>query len=154
MLTTPLIGFLYFVWYRVQTAYVTVEPKKKKQQPQYSQTRSLAASVSSVEIPVATKNAASAPASPSIPPIEEHLGPVQEGGSATSAPRPTFNPTGLTEGRELRRARIVITVKRTKEYEQWLEENPLEAIIVGDADDGANHDTTAKEGMLPHQRPT
>lgn len=38
-------------------------------------------------------------------------------------------------GRELRRARIVITVKRTEGYKQWLEENPLQAIIAGDGDD-------------------
>ena len=37
--------------------------------------------------------------------------------------------------RELRRARIVITVKRTESYERWLEENPLQAIIAGDDDD-------------------
>lgn len=38
-------------------------------------------------------------------------------------------------GRELRRARIVITVKRTESYKKWLEENPLQAIIAGDGGD-------------------
>ena len=42
---------------------------------------------------------------------------------------------GSAGGRELRRARIVITVKRTEDYERWLEENPLQAIIAGDGDD-------------------
>ena len=42
---------------------------------------------------------------------------------------------GSAGGRELRRARIVITVKRTRDYERWLEENPLQAIIAGDGDD-------------------
>jgi len=37
--------------------------------------------------------------------------------------------------RELRRARIVITVKRTETYKQWLEDNPLQAVIAGDGDD-------------------
>jgi hypothetical protein len=35
----------------------------------------------------------------------------------------------------MRRARIVITVKRTDSYRKWLEENPLQAIIAGDAGD-------------------
>jgi hypothetical protein len=37
--------------------------------------------------------------------------------------------------RELRRARIIITVKRTASYKQWLDENPLHAAIAGDADE-------------------
>jgi len=37
--------------------------------------------------------------------------------------------------KELRRARIVITVKRTESYKRWLEENPLQAIIAGTGDD-------------------
>ena len=38
-------------------------------------------------------------------------------------------------GRELRRARIVITVKRTASYKQWLDDNPLQTIIADDEDD-------------------
>jgi hypothetical protein len=44
-------------------------------------------------------------------------------------------------GRELRRARIVITVQRTASYKQWLDENPLQSALAdddveeGDADD-------------------
>lgn len=37
--------------------------------------------------------------------------------------------------REMRRARIVITVKRTESYKRWLDENPLQAIIAGDGGD-------------------
>jgi hypothetical protein len=36
------------------------------------------------------------------------------------------------QGRELKRARIVITVKRTEQYKRWLEENPYQAVLVGD----------------------
>lgn len=43
-------------------------------------------------------------------------------------------------GRELRRARIVITVKRTDNYKQWLEENPLQAIIAGSTGDSDEDD--------------
>jgi len=48
-------------------------------------------------------------------------------------------------GRELRRARIVITVKRTSEYKKWLEENPLQAIIAADVDE----EVTRKQTTLP-----
>jgi hypothetical protein len=39
----------------------------------------------------------------------------------------------------MRRARIVITVKRTESYKQWLVDNPLQAIIAGDDDDDDEH---------------
>jgi hypothetical protein len=42
---------------------------------------------------------------------------------------------GSSGGRELRRARIVVTVRRTENYKRWLEENPLHAIIATEADD-------------------
>jgi hypothetical protein len=38
-------------------------------------------------------------------------------------------------GRELRRARIVVTVRRTESYTRWLEENPLQAIIASEVDE-------------------
>lgn len=41
----------------------------------------------------------------------------------------------ISAGRELRRARIVITVKRTASYKQWLDDNPLQAIAADDEDD-------------------
>jgi hypothetical protein len=41
----------------------------------------------------------------------------------------------IGESRELRRARIVITMKRTDCYKLWLEENPLQAVIAGDVGD-------------------
>jgi len=60
---------------------------------------------------------------------------------ATAAPSP-YDPSsqsrpgrGSSVNRELRRARIVITVKRTETYKQWLEDNPLQAVIAGDGDD-------------------
>jgi hypothetical protein len=48
---------------------------------------------------------------------------ISEGGGRVSA------------GRELRRARIVITVKRTASYKQWLDDNPLQSIIADDEED-------------------
>lgn len=49
-----------------------------------------------------------------------------------------------TSTRELRRARIVITVKRTESYKQWLIDNPLQAVIADDEeDDGDEEDGSA-----------
>jgi hypothetical protein len=42
---------------------------------------------------------------------------------------------GSSGGRELRRARIVVTVRRTESYKRWLEENPLQAIIASETDE-------------------
>lgn len=101
---------------RVQTSYVTVEPKRRKQ-PGGSPQQGPAVSTS---VPVAVG------------------GQGQLGDPSGLPSQPTGRRSG--SGRELRRARIVITVKRTESYKQWLEENPLQAIIAGDGDDvGEEH---------------
>jgi len=116
--------------YRVNTSYVTVEPKRRKQVPQHdeetasteqgspqsgdSQQQSKAAT------PPKEKPAAETTAQhPQTPPVSTEAGPSRQSGSRGSS------------GRELRRARIVITVKRTESYKQWLVENPMQAIIGG-----------------------
>lgn len=71
----------------------------------------------------------------------------QGGGEAPSSvaslpPSPEEQERRTTTTRELRRARIVITVRRTQSYKEWLEENPLQAVIAGDAGD----DTEASAG--------
>jgi hypothetical protein len=90
---------------RVQTSYVTVEPKRKRQAPS-PQPGQIATDANSSQI--------LSVASPQT---------VASGKS---------KPLAL---RELRRARIIITVKRTESYKQWLDENPLHAAIAGDADE-------------------
>lgn len=51
-------------------------------------------------------------------------------------PQPHVGQRNTPGGRELRRARILITVKRTESYKQWLLENPLQAILaVGSSDE-------------------
>lgn len=67
---------------------------------------------------------------------------------------PTQARPKSSSGRELRRARIVITVRRTDSYKQWLEENPLHAIMAGEdaeEDDDDHHveveDEHAEEGI-------
>jgi hypothetical protein len=102
---------------RVQTSYVTVEPKRRKHVP-------------------------SPQLHPATPP---HGPPPLGGGLQGEASLPTTPPArgrqGGSSGRELRRARIVITVKQTESYKKWLEENPLQAIIAGDGDDDEDTDT-------------
>ena len=90
---------------RVTTSYVTVEPKRKKQQSGETESSQVA----------------------SLPPSSEE----QERRSST---------------RELRRARIVITVRRTESYKAWLDENPLQAVIAGDI--GDDSDVAAVVGDL------
>lgn len=62
---------------------------------------------------------------------------------------------GGSRERELRRARIVITVKRTESYKAWLEANPLQAIIAGDGGDdeeGGEEDAEEEEEAAAAQR--
>lgn len=85
---------------RVNTSYVTVEPKRKKQQQ---------------------------PEHPKMPVAESSQLPCQASYSEDQDRR--------SSTRELRRARIVITVKRTESYKMWLEDNPHRVAIaegVGD----------------------
>ena len=95
---------------RVQTSYVTVEPKRRKQPP-----------AAPAQSPIAPSASAGAP-----PPTYV---------SSTSHQAQPTHPRRGSSGRELRRARIVITVQRTESYKRWLEDNPLQAIIAGDGDE-------------------
>lgn len=100
---------------RVQTSYVTVEPKRRKQQQ------------TAQEDP-RQRGEPGASSVAALPPTGEVASDQPAQGSSS-------RQRSSGAGRELRRARIVITVKRTQDYERWLEENPLQAIIAGDGDD-------------------
>lgn len=119
--------------HRVHTSYVTVEPKRRKQASQQSdqdedqvhqvQSASLSGdSASASAVSETTKTKESKTKSDTA--TQSGIQPARQGGSR-----------GASSGRELRRARIVITVRRTESYKRWLEENPLQAIIASDADD-------------------
>lgn len=128
--------------YRIHTSYVTVEPKQKKIQPSPSETshrsfppQPVLSSAPSYAAKVAGTEGTVYAASPSKP------GPPRSVGYS-GAPRAfETNPPGAQKGskgsgsRELRRARIVITVQRTEGYKLWLEENPLQAVLAGDVDE-------------------
>lgn len=96
---------------RIHTSYVTVEPKRRKQLPL---------------VPGPGASLQGAGASPGSGGFQ--------GASYSGSPQEGQNKR-TSSGRELRRARIVITVRRTSSYKKWLEENPLQAIIAGDVDD-------------------
>lgn len=115
----------------VHTSYVSVEPKRKKQNIQIQ---------SSEENLKPGSDTTSVSTEPST--VEKGSPSQQPSGGQTQAknPPPQQPQTQAAQrdtpgGRELRRARIVITVKRTESYEQWLLENPLQAIIAGSPDD-------------------
>jgi len=104
----------------VQTSYVAVEPKRRKSsQPTQS---------GAGEAHAASEAAGS----------QQQQQQAESPAAAAASPAPSVSSRGGrggSTGRELRRARIVITVKRTESYERWLEENPLQAIIAGTGED-------------------
>ena len=104
-------------FYRIQTSYVPVEPKKKRAESPH------VVNLSSGTIGSRNLQAAVMPPGEASAISPEHL-PLAvakaEDSSGTSC-----SPSRVhSSGREMKRARIVITLKRTPEYSQWLIENP------------------------------
>jgi hypothetical protein len=62
------------------------------------------------------------------------LGNVASSDISALVEQPSVEGRHTSAGRELRRARIVITVKRTESYKQWLDENPLQSVLAEDDD--------------------
>lgn len=146
---------------RIHTSYVNVEPKRRKQVSQQKGDVSSAAttegssSSSTLEVgePSSKVESSSLPniaeeqsqtssslVSKFIPDSERNTkgsGTQQEWQQSTTASTTRSSASSLSGSgsRELRRARILVTVKRTESYKQWLEENPTQrqAIIAGTA---------------------
>lgn len=95
----------------METSYVSVEPKRRRQAAPLPGTPG--------EATTAGTAAAASPQQQQQPQQQSPLAAAVRGAAA----------------RDLRRARIVITVKRTEMYKQWLEDNPLQAVIAGDGDE-------------------
>lgn len=108
---------------RIQTSYVTVEPKRRKQTPAPQ------GSAAGVEAGSSLGGGTSS----LIEDVQTLVSPSSTG--------PESQARRTSSGRELRRARIVITVRRTASYKKWLDENPLQAIIAGDAEEDAAVDS-------------
>ena len=133
--------------YRVQTSYVSVEPKRRRQVPSHATSHQPIEGMASI---------------PQQPQPFQHQyihSDVAFSPAATSVEQSTLDTRASPAGRELRRARIVITVKRTSSYKQWLDDNPLQAAITGDGDDDddvdvdvdSHNDLDVTEAILPLQ---
>ena len=94
---------------RVETSYVTVEPKRRRQ--------------------------AAPPPGPETAETSPTAAPQQQQQQLPNQQSPLAAAVRSGAVRDLRRARIVITVKRTEMYKQWLQDNPLQAVIAGDGDE-------------------
>lgn len=113
---------------RVRTSYVSVEPKRKKQ-------------------------SSSSGTTPAIPPKQSPVftDPLNIGASHQDIPMEESHShqksitSGRARGVPLRRARIVITVRRTRDYEVWLEETPYDAIIGGVEDLGEEEQSKLRQ---------
>ncbi|KAG7355919.1 hypothetical protein IV203_000605 [Nitzschia inconspicua] len=127
---------------RIHTSYVCVEPKRKKpSSPPGQQDVLLIQPSRSSLTELAEGGEVSAASTESDPqPVA-----AEAVGSASSISASVSNPASVTTsppsrrgssgGRELRRARIIVTVRRTESYKRWLEENPLQAIIASEVDE-------------------
>jgi len=130
---------------RIQTSYVAVEPKRKKA-PSAQLTST--ATESSVHVP--QESLKSVPTTSSETPILSTKAAVHarhaQGSHVSSAPIPSkfvASPSPAGRGKkskggassEVRRARIMITVRRTPEYKQWLLDNPIPDTSTGDEED-------------------
>jgi hypothetical protein len=136
---------------RIQTSYVAVEPKKKKEQGPGS-TVSFSEEVEGSSQQEQRESTEPAAASMMSPPrqsraldtlaaaAEQGRAKLDQSASAATVASSVSSPTSPCKSSKsssgtYRRARIVITVKRTDAYKKWLEENPIQDIISGDDDD-------------------
>lgn len=106
---------------RLQTSYVAVEPKKKKDRAASTSDQP----TSHGSLPTPAESAAPTAAAASR---------IDRSQAVTIDPPSVPEQQNLSEG-TLRRSRIVITVKRTEAYVQWLKENPIQDVHSGDDDD-------------------
>ncbi|GKY95587.1 hypothetical protein MPSEU_000520000 [Mayamaea pseudoterrestris] len=115
---------------RVQTSYVSVEPKRRK-----------VAIQPMVESPSMANTGG---------PLQQQINPADPSSPDTFSQNVSMrfrSSTTSQSGRELRRSRIIITMRRTNSYKQWLEDNPLQAIAAGQEGDD-DDDDTVKEGRI------
>lgn len=132
---------------RVHTSYVTVEPKRRKQTPQQGEQEDEDGSSQG-----GTGSSQQGSSSAAAPAVSSQAAIQHQDEARATAPSHTTRQGGTRSsgsgGRELRRARIVITVRRTESYRRWLEENPLQVVIAGDVDE-ADSDRARGEDIPP-----
>jgi len=111
-----------FTLHRLQTSYVAVEPKKKKDR---------AASISDQPTSHGSLPTPAESAAPTAAAAAAATSRIDRSQAVTMDSPSVPEHQNLSEG-TLRRSRIVITVKRTEAYVQWLKENPIQDIHSGD----------------------
>jgi len=122
---------------RIQTSYVSVEPKKRKEygptkvgeKSQRSPQTESGATAATTEPPKTIESSLPFAAELGHSEVEQPVASTVD--SSISA---TAGKTKSSSG-TLRRARIVITVQRTEAYKTWLLDNPIHDIHVGHDDD-------------------
>ena len=122
---------------RIQTSYVVVEPKKRKEYLLPSAVTACEESEGSPRSEILTST--EIVSHPRQYPALDTLAVAANKGQATldhSAVSSVLSPgNSKFSAGSLRRARIVITLQRTEAYTKWLEENPIQDIISGEDDD-------------------
>lgn len=124
---------------RIQTSYVSVEPKKRRE---YGPSSSISEKEASGS-PRTETGATSATTGTTTRPqaIDSSLQATSAGLGTTRIDQPGASTISASPGKPrssagtLRRARIVITVKRTEAYKKWLEDNPIHDTHAGQDDD-------------------
>jgi len=141
---------------RIRTSYVNVEPKRRRQtsqkrqqqQQQQCEVSTAATSLTATKkhVPPVGDGASSSDHPESISLNTIHAVSLSTAVTSPNTSSVSVNSSnarqggpfrGSSGGRELRRARILVTVKRTESYKRWLDENPLHRqAIIADEDIG------------------
>ena len=108
---------------RIHTSYVAVEPRRRRQNPEEGGSETAPAAAASPPIDSMAGYQKAHPISPSA---DSDAAVAEQHAHQQQQQQP---PPRSSRGAPLRRARMIITVKRTEEYKQWLHDNPAYAIF-------------------------
>lgn len=114
---------------RIHTSYVAVEPRRRRQNPEEGGSETAPAAAASPPIDSMAGYQKAHPISPSA---DSDAAVAEQHAHQQQQQQP---PPRSSRGAPLRRARMIITVKRTEEYKQWLHDNPAYAIFSAGGDD-------------------
>lgn len=129
---------------RIQTSYVAVEPKKRKELGPTSSVSEEASGSPQTETGATSATTGTPTRQPqaidsAMPVAVTEPGPsrIDQPGASTVDTSTASASSGKLKSSAgtMRRARIVITVKRTEAYEKWLEDNPIQDTHAGQDDD-------------------
>jgi len=127
---------------RIQTSYVAVEPKRRKSPTAHISTTSTESGAQITQEPLKSIPTASTETvtSSSTTGVEGHMQSSHLTAPSAALKAASFPMTRSKKSKggatsEVRRARIMITVKRTPEYRQWLQDNPIPDTSTGEDED-------------------